>query len=86
MSACCRSFGTAAGGADVDKGHGHVSIEKMQLVLDLDGGRGLLRNSVGTGRRRRLLYWKDPPAESQRLAQQEEKDEQVILPFLSPIT
>ncbi len=58
----------------------------MQMVLDLDGGRGLLRSqSAGTGRRRRLLYWKDPPAESaQKPAQQEEKDEQVTLLVASP--
>lgn len=66
-----RSFGAAAGGADLDKGHGHLSIEKMQLVLDFDGGRGLLRKSaLGAGRRRRLLYWKDPPAEPQEAAEQ----------------
>ena len=84
-NACCRSLGTAAGGADVDRGHGHVSIEKMQMVLDLDGGRGLLRSqSAGAGRCRRLLYWKDRPAESQKPAQEEEKDEQVILLTASP--
>ena len=49
----------------MDKGHGHVSAEKLQLVLDFDGQRGLLRKTPGARRRNRLLYWKDPSPAAQ---------------------
>ena len=68
----CRSFGAAAGGADVDKGHGHVSIEKLQLVLDFDGQRGLLRKTPGVRRRNRLLYWRDPLAPQPEAAEDDD--------------
>ena len=49
-------IGRSGDDAAVKKGHAHLEIQKAQLVLDLDGGRGLVGRPPRWGAH--LLHWK----------------------------